>query len=141
MTSGTLWGTGTISRRNINKDTFLWDGGAATKVYDGNAEWIKPNGASDANKKITAKKAEDTGVADEGLIKEDVDKIDFTLESGKGEFRKDNGTTATKNVSEAKKVAYRVTATNKNADDDVLSNYRRMTARSTPSRAMMTTGI
>ena len=122
VTSGTLWGTGTISRRNINKDTFLWDGGAATKEYDGSTEWIKPNGASDANKKITAKKAEDTGVADEGLIQEDVDKIDFTLESGKGEFR--DGTTATKNVSEAKKVAYQVTATNKNADEDVLSNYK-----------------
>ena len=121
---GTLWGKGDINKRNISADTFLWDGGAVTKVYDGNAEWIKPNGASDANKKITAKKAEDTGVADEGLIKEDVDKIDFTLESGKGEFRKDDGTTATKNVSEAKKVAYRVTATNKNADDDVLSNYK-----------------
>ena len=126
VTSGTLWGTGTISRRNINKDTFLWDGGAATKVYDGNAEWIKPNGASDANKKITAKKAEDTGVADEGLIKEDVDKIDFTLERGKGEFRKDDGTTATNNVLEAKKVAYQVTATNnRNANgEDVLSNYK-----------------
>ena len=125
VTSGTIWGTGTISRSNINKDTFLWDGGAATKEYDGSTEWIKPNGASDANKKITAKKVGDTGVNnDEGLIEDDVDKIDFTLESGKGEFRKDDGTTATKNVSEAKKVAYRVTATNKNADEDVLSNYK-----------------
>ncbi|UZD42974.1 YDG domain-containing protein [Selenomonas sputigena] len=123
VTSGTLWGTGTISRRNINKDTFLWNGGAATKEYDGSTEWIKPNGASDADKKITAKKAGDTSVNnDEGLIQEDVDKIDFTLESGKGEFR--DGTTATKNVSEAKKVAYQVTATNKNADEDVLSNYK-----------------
>ena len=126
--SGTLFGDGTINRRNINKDTFLWNGGAATKVYDGSAEWIKPNGASDADKKITAKKVGDTGVvADEGLIESDVNKIDFTLESGKGKFLKvnnDNSTTETKNVSEATKVAYQVTATNKNADEDVLSNYR-----------------
>ncbi len=123
--SGTIFGDGTINRRNINKDTFLWNGGAATKEYDGSTEWIKPNGASDANKKITAKKAGDTGVNnDEGLIEDDIDKIDFTLESGKGEFRKDDGTTKTKNVSEAKKVAYQVTATNKNADEDVLSNYK-----------------
>ncbi len=125
MTSGgTIWGEGVIKRRNINQDTFQWNGGAATKVYDGTTEWVQPNGAGDAGKKISAKKSGEAGVnADEGLIADDVDKIDFTLAGGKGEFRKDDKTTATKNVSEAKRVAYKVTAKNKDANDDVLSNY------------------
>ena len=118
VTSGTIWGTGEIKKRNISADTFLWDGGAVTKVYDGTTEFDNA-----ANKTITAKKAGETGVhADEGLIANDAAKVKFEI-AGKGEFRKIDGTTPTADVVEARKAAYKLTATN-TTSEDVLSNYK-----------------
>ena len=115
---GTLWGKGDINKRNISADTFLWDGGAVTKVYDGTSEFDNA-----ANKTITAKKAGEAGVlADEGMIAGDVGKVKFEI-IGKGEFRKSDGTTPTANVLEAAKAAYKLTATNGDPSEDVLQNY------------------
>lgn len=114
---GTLWGKGAINKRNISADTFLWDGGAVTKVYDGTSEFDNAE-----NKTITAKQPGEAGVlADEGLIAGDAGKVKFEI-VGKGEFRKSDGTTATPNVSEAAKAAYKLTATNTKSED-VLQNY------------------
>ena len=114
---GTLWHTGEIKRRKISADTFLWDNGAVTKVYDGTTEFDNA-----ANKTITAKEAGPSLPADEGLIAGDAAKVKFEI-AGKGEFRKANGTTPTANVLEARKAAYKLTATN-TTSEDVLSNYK-----------------
>ena len=119
VTSGTIWGKGEIKRRNISADTFLWNNsGTVTKVYDGTSKFDNA-----ANKTITAKKAGPGVNPDEGLIAGDAGNVKFEI-VGKGEFRKSDGTTPTANVAEAAKAAYKLTATNKNADDDVLSNYK-----------------
>lgn len=116
VTSGTIWGKGAINKRNISADTFLWDGGAVTKVYDGTSEFDNA-----AKKTITAKKAGETDVnPNEGLIADDADKVKFEI-VGKGEFR-DGTNAATPNVSEAAKAAYKLTATNTKSED-VLQNY------------------
>ena len=114
---GTLWGTGAIEKRNIAKNTFLWNNsGTVTRVYDGTSEFDNA-----ANKTITAKKAGENGIdPNEGLIAEDADKVKFEI-VGKGEFR-DGTNAATPNVSEAAKAAYKLTATNTKSED-VLQNY------------------
>ena len=118
VNAGTIWGKGEIKKRNISADTFLWDGGAVTKVYDGTSEFDNAE-----NKTITAKKAGETGVlADEGMIAGDAAKVKFEI-AGKGEFRKIDGTTSTADVAEARKAAYKLTATN-TTSEDVLSNYK-----------------
>lgn len=103
----TVYGKGTITRKEINGATFKVSGGKATKVYDGTSKYDVPDGR--------------TLEADAGeIISGDV--ITFAIDRGRGaNFTKDDGTTETWNVADAKKVAYHVTAS---GNAETLRNYK-----------------
>lgn len=102
----TVYGKGTITRKEINGATFKVSGGKATKVYDGTSKYtVAPGRTLEA----------DTGE----IIAGDV--ITFAIDSTKGaNFTKNDGITETKNVADARKVAYHVTAA---GDAETLRNY------------------
>lgn len=101
-----VYGKGTITRKEINGATFKVSGGKATKVYDGTSKYtVAPGRTLEA----------DTGE----IIAGDV--ITFAIDSTKGaNFTKNDGITETKNVADARKVAYHVTAA---GDAETLRNY------------------
>lgn len=103
----TVYGKGTITRKEINGATFKVSGGKATKVYDGTSKYDVPDGR--------------TLEADAGeIISGDV--ITFAIDRSRGaNFTKDDGTTETWNVADAKKVAYHVTAS---GNAETLRNYK-----------------
>lgn len=115
-TVGTIDGSGTINRRVINKDSFKVlnsDGTTAvgTKVYDGLTSY-------DATGKTLTSDVSATG--NTGVIDADRANVIFTP-TGSGTFTQSDGTTATANVSDAKKIAYGVTVS---GDADTISNYK-----------------
>jgi len=101
-----VYGKGTITRKEINGATFKVSGGKATKAYDGTSKYtVAPGRTLEA----------DTGE----IIAGDV--ITFAIDSTKGaNFTKNDGITETKNVADARKVAYHVTAA---GDAETLRNY------------------
>lgn len=102
----TVYGKGTITRKEINGATFKVSGGKATKVYDGTSKYtVAPGRTLEA----------DTGE----IIAGDV--ITFAIDRTKGaNFTQNNGVTETKNVADARKVAYHVTAA---GNAETLRNY------------------
>lgn len=103
----TVYGKGTITRKEINGATFKVSGATATKTYDGTSKYDVPDGR--------------TLEADAGeIISGDV--ITFAIDRSRGaNFTKDDGTTETWNVADAKKVAYHVTAS---GNAETLRNYK-----------------
>ncbi|ANR70668.1 filamentous hemagglutinin [Selenomonas sp. oral taxon 126] len=118
----TLYGTGTITRRLIEKSGFQVrdkDGNIAdaTKVYDGTSVFALKNGETLVAK--TAATGSDTGVVDK-----DKDNIYFTMTGENGHFTSDAaGANRTSHKSEANHVAYNVIARTKNEGVSPLSNY------------------
>ena len=102
----TVYGKGTIIRKEINGATFKVSGGKATKVYDGTSKYtVAPGRTLEA----------DTGE----IIAGDV--ITFAIDHTKGaNFTQNDGVTETKNVADARKVAYHVTAA---GNAETLRNY------------------
>ena len=102
----TVYGKGTITRKEINGATFKVSGGKATKVYDGTSKYtVAPGRTLEA----------DTGE----IIAGDV--ITFAIDHTKGaNFTQNDGVTETKNVADARKVAYHVTAA---GNAETLRNY------------------
>ena len=102
----TVYGKGTITRKEINGATFKVSGGKATKVYDGTSKYtVAPGRTLEA----------DTGE----IIAGDV--ITFAIDRTKGaNFTQNDGVTETKNVADARKVAYHVTAA---GNAETLRNY------------------
>lgn len=102
----TVYGKGTITRKEINGATFKVSGGKATKVYDGTSKYtVAPGRTLEA----------DTGE----IIAGDV--ITFAIDHTKGaKFTQNDGVTETKNVADARKVAYHVTAA---GNAETLRNY------------------
>ena len=102
----TVYGKGTITRKEINGATFKVSGGKATKAYDGTSKYtVAPGRTLEA----------DTGE----IIAGDV--ITFAIDHTKGaKFTQNDGVTETKNVADARKVAYHVTAA---GNAETLRNY------------------
>ena len=102
----TVYGKGTITRKEINGATFKVSGGKATKAYDGTSKYtVAPGRTLEA----------DTGE----IIAGDV--ITFAIDHTKGaNFTQNDGVTETKNVADARKVAYHVTAA---GNAETLRNY------------------
>ena len=102
----TVYGKGTINRKEINGATFKVSGGKATKAYDGTSKYtVAPGRTLEA----------DTGE----IIAGDV--ITFAIDRTKGaNFTQNDGVTETKNVADARKVAYHVTAA---GNAETLRNY------------------
>ena len=102
----TVYGKGTINRKEINGATFKVSGGKATKAYDGTSKYtVAPGRTLEA----------DTGE----IIAGDV--ITFAIDHTKGaNFTQNDGVTETKNVADARKVAYHVTAA---GNAETLRNY------------------
>lgn len=102
----TVYGKGTITRKEINGATFKVSGGKATKVYDGTSKYtVAPGRTLEA----------DTGE----IIAGDV--ITFAIDRTKGaNFTQNDGVMAAKNVADARKVAYHVTAA---GNAETLRNY------------------
>lgn len=102
----TVYGKGTITRKEINGATFKVSGGKATKAYDGTGKYtVAPGRTLEA----------DTGE----IIAGDV--ITFAIDHTKGaNFTQNDGVTETKNVANARKVAYHVTAA---GNAETLRNY------------------
>lgn len=102
----TVYGKGTITRKEINGATFKVSGGKATKVYDGTSKYtVAPGRTLEA----------DTGE----IIAGDV--ITFAIDHTKGaNFTQNDGVTETKKVADARKVAYHVTAA---GNAETLRNY------------------
>ena len=103
----TVYGKGTITRKEINGATFKVSGGKATKVYDGTSKYtVAPGRTLEA----------DTGE----IIAGDV--ITFAIDRTKGaNFTQNDGVMEAKNVADARKVAYHVTAA---GNVETLRNYK-----------------
>ena len=102
----TVYGKGTITRKEINGATFKVSGGKATKVYDGTSKYTVAPGRTLET---------DTGEILAG------DVITFAIDHTKGaNFTQNDGVTETKNVADARKVAYHVTAA---GNAETLRNY------------------
>ena len=108
VTGGDVYLDGKITRRQITKDSFKVykksDNSAtdASKVYDGNNTYT-----FDKNSLYLSTNAGATG--DTGIVSRDQGHITFDLAGdGKGHFKKADGTTDSKDVKTAKKIAYDV---------------------------------
>ncbi|WP_288321732.1 YDG domain-containing protein [uncultured Selenomonas sp.] len=108
VTGETVYLDGTITRRQITKDSFKVykksDNSAAdaAKVYDGNNTYT-----FDKDNLYLSTNAGATG--DTGIVSRDQGHITFDLTGdGKGHFKKADGTTDSKDVKTAKKIAYDV---------------------------------
>lgn len=108
VTGGDVYLDGKITRRQITKDSFKVykksDNSAAdaSKVYDGNNTYT-----FDKNSLYLSTNAGATG--DTGIVSRDQGHITFDLTGdGKGHFKKADGTTDSKDVKTAKKIAYDV---------------------------------
>ena len=115
------YGTGTITRRRIDKSGFrVYNAdntvADATKVYDGNDRYTL---ASDAY--LTGTPAS----GDTGVVSRDYGKVTFALKTGStGHFASDaDGNNLTSHVSEAHYVAYDVVARTSDPTNNPLSNY------------------
>jgi len=115
------YGTGTITRRRIDKSGFRVynaDGSVAdaTKVYDGNDRYTLASGAY-----LTGTPAS----GDTGVVSRDYGKVTFALKTGStGHFASDaDGNNRTSHVSEAHHVAYDVVARSSDLTNHPLTNY------------------
>ncbi len=101
VTSGTIWGTGTIARRKIDASAFTIAGGA-DKVYDG-TDYIVVNGT---DRKVQAPDA--TSGSNTNVITEDKDQLIFTISATDKKAYYKNTPTATANTKDV----YAATNTN-----------------------------
>ena len=123
VTGENIYLGGTIIPREIKTDGFKiynkeTDAEAsAQKVYNGNNEYVL-----DTTKLYLSANAGAT-TDTTGIVDRDKGHITFALTGGKGQFRKSDGTTATKNVSTAEKIAYNVTGQSDNPTEYQLGDY------------------
>ena len=123
VTSENVYLDGTIIPREVKTDGFKVykksdnTEASAQKVYDGNNEYALDT----TNLYLSANQAAVTDTT--GIVDRDKGHITFALTGGKGQFRKSDGTTATKNVQSAAKIAYNVTGVSDNPTEYQLGDY------------------
>ena len=124
VTSGTIWGTGTIAKRKIDPTKFSVTGGA-DKIYNG-TDYTIVNGTT---KKITGPAA--GAGTDTNIVASDANKISFSISAAdkKAYYVRGDRTTRTKNVYDsanaadgAQYLSYTLKAHNETTED-ILSNY------------------
>ena len=107
VVGNTVYLDGKIIAREITRDSFkVYDSGSnaevtAEKVYDGNATYT-PGGSVYLSTNAPAS-------GNIGIVTRDQGHITFALTGGKGTFKDAAGANSTKNVAEARKIAYNVT--------------------------------
>ena len=107
VVGNTVYLDGKIIAREITRDSFkVYDSGSnaevtAEKVYDGNATYT-PGGSVYLSTNAPAS-------GNIGIVTRDQGHITFALTGGKGTFKDATGANSTKNVAEARKIAYNVT--------------------------------
>ena len=123
VTGGNVYLDGKIVPREIKTDGFKVykksdnTEASAQKVYDGNNEYTLDT----TNLYLSANAGATTDTT--GIVSRDKGHITFALTGGKGQFRKSDGSTATKNVSTAEKIAYNVTGQSDNPTEYRLGDY------------------
>ena len=123
VTGGNVYLDGKIVPREIKTDGFKVykksdnTEASAQKVYDGNNEYTLDT----TNLYLSANAGAVTDTT--GIVSRDQGHITFALTGGKGQFRKSDGTTATKNVRDAAKIAYNVTGQSDNPSEYQLGDY------------------
>ena len=123
VTGGNVYLDGKIVPREIKTDGFKVykksdnTEASAQKVYDGNNEYTLDT----TNLYLSANAGAVTDTT--GIVSRDQGHITFALTGGKGQFRKSDGSTATKNVSTAEKIAYNVTGQSDNPTEYRLGDY------------------
>ena len=123
VTDGNVYLDGKIVPREIKTDGFKVykksdnTEASAQKVYDGNNEYTLDT----TNLYLSANAGATTDTT--GIVSRDKGHITFALTGGKGQFRKSDGSTATKNVSTAEKIAYNVTGQSDNPTEYRLGDY------------------
>ena len=107
VVGNTVYLDGKIIAREITRDSFkVYDSATnaevtAEKVYDGNATYT-PGGSVYLSTNAPAS-------GNIGIVTRDQGHITFALTGGKGTFKDATGANSTKNVAEARKIAYNVT--------------------------------
>ena len=107
VVGNTVYLDGKIIAREITRDSFkVYDSATnlevtAEKVYDGNATYT-PGGSVYLSTNAPAS-------GNIGIVTRDQGHITFALTGGKGTFKDTTGANSTKNVAEARKIAYNVT--------------------------------
>ena len=107
VVGNTVYLAGEIIRREITRDSFkVYDSATnaevtAEKVYDGNATYT-PGGSVYLSTNAPAS-------GNVGIVTRDQGHITFALTGGTGTFKDAAGANSTKNVAEARKIAYNVT--------------------------------
>ncbi|WP_302948103.1 YDG domain-containing protein [uncultured Selenomonas sp.] len=107
VVGNTVYLAGEIIRREITRDSFkVYDSATnaevtAQKVYDGNATYT-PGGSVYLSTNAPAS-------GNVGIVTRDQGHITFALTGGTGTFKDAAGANSTKNVAEARKIAYNVT--------------------------------
>ena len=107
VVGNTVYLDGKIIRREITRDSFkVYDSATnaevtAQKVYDGNATYT-PGGSVYLSTNAPAS-------GNVGIVTRDQGHITFALTGGTGTFKDATGANSTKNVAEARKIAYNVT--------------------------------
>lgn len=107
VVGNTVYLDGKIIAREITRDSFkVYDSATnaevtAEKVYDGNATYT-PGGSVYLSTNAPAS-------GNVGIVTRDQGHITFALTGGKGTFKDTTGANSTKNVAEARKIAYNVT--------------------------------
>lgn len=107
VVGNTVYLAGEIIRREITRDSFkVYDSATnaevtAQKVYDGNATYT-PGGSVYLSTNAPAS-------GNVGIVTRDQGHITFALTGGTGTFKDATGANSTKNVAEARKIAYNVT--------------------------------
>ncbi|EJP32906.1 filamentous hemagglutinin family N-terminal domain protein [Selenomonas sp. FOBRC9] len=123
VTGGNVYLDGKIVPREIKTDGFKVykksdnTEASAQKVYDGNNEYTLDT----TNLYLSANAGATTDTT--GIVSRDKGHITFALTGGKGQFRKSDGTTSTKNVQSAAKIAYNVTGQSDNPTEYQLGDY------------------
>ena len=124
VTSGTIWGTGTIAKRKIDPTKFSVTGGV-DKIYNG-TDYLVVDGTT---KKITGPAA--GAGTDTNIIAADANKISFSISAAdkKAYYVRGDRTTRTKNAYDAANatdgaqyLSYTLKAHNETSED-ILSNY------------------
>ena len=123
VTGGNLYLDGKIVPREVKTDGFkVYNKGtnieaSAQKVYDGNNEYTLDT----TNLYLSANAGAVTDTT--GIVDRDKGHITFALTGGKGKFKKADGTTDSKDVQTAKKLAYNVTGVSDNPTEYRLGDY------------------
>ena len=123
VTGGNVYLDGKIVPRKIKTDGFKVykksdnTEASAQKVYDGNNEYTLDT----TNLYLSANAGATTDTT--GIVSRDKGHITFALTGGKGQFKKADGTTDSKDVQTAKKLAYNVTGQSDNPSEYQLGDY------------------